>query len=429
MRKPSGSRAQQYGAATLLVSMVLLIAATLLVLYASNTVVGEQRMSANEVRSKQAFEAAAAGIELTIQQINASEDDIDFNAAAQTALNISWTPTNSSFSVLFCEPTTFDLANLPHCGDSADDGITAASCTTPGASAKTAWAVSCGWSDDSAARKRILTLVAKTDPVPVDISNPLIANGSVGMSGNATVVNYFNNLTVWTGSTLDNTGNTGKTVIRRPGMTNATSGCAGGAGACTSQEVTDQVGGGDQVCTQAEDLICTTSTGVFGPDVIQSDTTLANLTGDQYFENFLGMKPNEYKSTQAEEVVVGAHAGSIGDGEADNGGGTVFWVEGNAAINQDIGSANKPVVLVVDGDLDLSGSPTIFGIVFVRGNLTQSGSATIRGAALITGSVDADGSLNVIYDPDAIGGGKCWKLCLTAGKLARFLSLRNIFDR
>ncbi|QTQ30506.1 pilus assembly PilX family protein [Aromatoleum bremense] len=406
MRKPSGSRAQQHGAATLLVSMVLLIAATLLVLYASNTVVGEQRMSANEVRSKQAFEAAEAGIELTIQQINASEGDIDFDVAAQTALNASWTPANpnSSFSVLFCEPTTLDFANLPQCADSADDGITAASCTNPGASAKTAWAVSCGWSDDSAARKRILTLVAKTDPVPGDVSNPLIAKGSVGMSGNATVVNYFNNLTVWTGSTLDNTGNTGKTVIRRPGVTDGTSDCA--AGDCTSDEVTTQVGGGNQVCNdaQAPDLICTTSTGVYGPDVIQSDTTLANLTEDQYFENFLGMKPNEYKSTQAEEVVAGADAGSIGDGEADNGGGTVFWVEGNAAINQDIGSADKPVVLVVDGDLDLSGSPTIFGIVFVRGNLTQSGSATIRGAVLITGSVDADGSLNVIYDPDAIGG-------------------------
>lgn len=393
MRELNTMSVRQDGAVTLLVSMVLLIAATLLVLYVSGTVVGEQRMSANEVRSKQAFEAAQAAIELSIEHVNAGND---FQAASQTALNSRWSSANSSYRAMFCDSGTFPAAQ--QCADLAANGITPA-CTPPTAAVPpaladtTAWLVACGWSDDSSARKRIVSFVAKADPLPGPITNPLIAKGTVTFSGNSTVVNYFNNLTVWSGNTLANTGNTGKTVIRRPSSP---------AGQLTADQVDAQVGGGNQVCnvSQAPDLICTTSTGVFGPDVIQSDSSLALLTEDQFFENFLGLPPLEYKSTMAEEVVPGGDAGSITEG------GKVYWVDGDATISQNIGSAAAPVVLVVDGNLTLSGTTTIFGVVFVKGNLTTSGTPKIRGAVIASGVVNSAGTLNVIYDPDAIAGAK-----------------------
>lgn len=398
MRKPMVTRDRQTGAATLLVSMVLMVAATLLVLYVSNTVVGEQKMSANEVRSKQAFEGAQAGIELAIERANAGND---FGAASETALNAAWAPenANSSYRVIFCDASVFPAAQT--CPDAAGD-ITRV-CLAPQADpgpdevagnaddvpATMAWVVGCGWSDDSAARKRIIAMVAKGTPLPGDITNPLTAKGAVFFNGNSTVVNYFNNLTVWTGNNLDNTGNTGKTVIRRPSSP---------AGQLSSNQVDTQVGNGNQVCNaaQAPDLLCTTSSGVMGLDVIQSDQNLANLTEDQFFENFLALPPADYKNTQAEEVVAGADAGSITEG------GKVYWVEGNATIGQDIGSLAKPVILVVDGDLTLSGNPTIFGVVFVRGDLTTSGTPKVRGAVVASGEVDSGGTLNIIYDPEAI---------------------------
>ena len=376
-------RRREDGAATLLVSMILLIAATLLVLYASNTVVGEQRMSANEVRSKQAFQAAEAGIELSIEHINAGND---FQNVSLATLNGRWSSANSSYRVMFCSSAAFPAAQ--QCADLAAGGITSA-CVAPAAGDTTAWVVGCGWSDDNAARKRIVTLVARTEPVPGDVNNPLIAKGNVAFGGNPTVTNYFNNLTVWTGATLDNTGNTGKTVIRKPSSV---------AGALTSNEVVAQVGNGNNVCTQAADLISTTSTGVFGPDVIQGDMTLANLTPDQFFENFLGTPPNVYKATMPDEIVAGGDAGTISAGDK------VYWVEGNASISQNIGSEGHPVVLVVNGNLSLGGNATIFGVVFVKGDLSVSGGPVIRGAVLSTGSVSSGGNLNVIYDPDAVGG-------------------------
>lgn len=374
--------ARQKGAATLLVTMILLIAATLLVLYASNTVVGEQRMSANEVRSKQAFQAAEAAIELYIEAMNVTA--ATFNDAT---VNARWASANSSYRVMSCSPSAFPAAQ--QCSDLAANGITPA-CVPPAAGDRTAWVVACGWSDDSAARRRIVSFVGKSNPLPGDIKNPLIARGNVAFGGNPTVTNYFNNLTVWTGSTLDNTGNTGKTVIRRPSSP---------AGALTPGQVATQVGNGNNVCTQAADLICTTSSGVFGPDVIQSDMSLANLTPDQFFANFLGMEPNVYKSTQIDEKVAGSDAGSITAGDK------IYWVDGDASVSQNIGSEGHPVVLVVDGNLSLGGNATIFGVVFVKGDLSVSGGPVVRGAVLGTGSMSSGGNLNVIYDPDAVGGG------------------------
>lgn len=377
--------ARQRGAATLLVSMVLLVAATLLVLYVSNTIVGEQRMSANEVRSKQAFEAAQAAVELSIRHINDDTVENPFQAASEDTLNGSWSSANSSYRVMFCEPAT--VPNAQQCADLAANGI-APACTPPAAGVTSAWVVSCGWSDDSAARKRIVTLVAKTDPLPGDITNPLTAKGSVGMIGNSTVVNYFNNLTVWSGQSLDNSGNTGKTVIKRPSSTSN----------LTAAQVDTQVGNGNQVCnvSQAPDLICTTSSGVFGPDVIQSDSTLANLTQAEFFENFMGMSPSLYKSTMAEEIVAGADAGTISEG------GKVYWVEGDATISQNIGTASEPVILVVNGTLTFSGNPVIYGVVVVNGGFNTSGTPKVRGAVVSAGNVASDGTLNIIYDPDVI---------------------------
>ena len=53
----------QNGAATLLVAVVLLIAITLATFFAARVNIEEQRISANDYRAKEAFNAADAGLE------------------------------------------------------------------------------------------------------------------------------------------------------------------------------------------------------------------------------------------------------------------------------------------------------------------------------------------------------------------------------
>lgn len=67
--------------------------------------------------------------------------------------------------------------------------------------------------------------------------------------------------------------------------------------------------------------------------------------------------------------------------------------------NATIGSREQPVVLIIDGDLEMQGTPYVYGIVYVTGNVTGGGNVTVQGAMVIEGSVSPTGSLDVIYDP------------------------------
>ena len=61
---------RQRGVASLAVSMILLFGMTLIAFFASRSMIFEQRTSANQYRATRAFEAAEAGIEWALSQIN-----------------------------------------------------------------------------------------------------------------------------------------------------------------------------------------------------------------------------------------------------------------------------------------------------------------------------------------------------------------------
>ena len=63
MKVSSFARHDQHGVAALVVVMALLFAMVLVAVFANRNLVFEQRASANQYRSSQAFEAAEAGIE------------------------------------------------------------------------------------------------------------------------------------------------------------------------------------------------------------------------------------------------------------------------------------------------------------------------------------------------------------------------------
>lgn len=385
---------RQRGAATLLVAMVLLIASTLLILFTSGTSLTEQKMSANEYRAKQALAAAQAGIDVSIKALNDNVDDdgaggtkTEFLFQAQTS-NAGWVSGNAAFHARFCDGSVAVTA-LPTCGNTA---AALSACTAVASDATVAWLVSCGWSDDNTARKRIITFVGKSPAAGSSLGNPLTAGGAVALTGNPTVVNYDNNLTIWTGDSVNNTGNNGKSVIRRPSTS---------PGAITTNQVVSQVGNGNQVCNvnQAPNLICTTTSTTVGPDVIANDTTLAHLTDDQFFENFMGSAPGQYQALLADQF----NSNSVNVSDISSGG--VYWLNGNYTLgNGTYGDAtNKdPVFLIVDGDLTIQGSPNFYGVLYVRGNLDQSGSAQFRGGVIVEGNVSGNGSMNIIYDGDVV---------------------------
>lgn len=388
------SRSGQRGIATLLTAVVILLITTVLIIAVSRTTVMEQRMNANEVRARQAFEAAQAGIDEAIVYLTtgtvAGADKNNDNIA--DTLPVVTLPTGAAYAVAFCNPQ-----NPPQNGASIDAFCPA----TPGAVLNnpgvgcdylnneanearylnTPLIIACGWSDDRLGRRVIRQGVGTVAAIVAPPEAPLVSRGAMNASGSANVVNYFTNLTVWAGGPLTSIGNSGKTFIRNPNVPPPPEGTP--------------PPGPPSNCGTTANYVCPTDKNNTGPDVIENDPTLSNLTPEQLFLNFFGYTLAEYKSGVASKVIPASQASTLSGMR-----GQAVVIEGNTTLpNATIGSRNRPVILIVDGNLSFQGNPTVHGVVFVTGNVSGGGNPTIYGSLVTAGSVSPTGSVDIIYDP------------------------------
>jgi len=382
-----GGTARQRGVATLVVSLILLVATTMVVIFTARSAFMEQNISGNEVRAKQAFSAAQAGFDAAYAQMSSVGLDANSNnvvdAVPQPATALA---SGATYRAAFCD----QAAAIPQCPRAP----AAIACAAPPAYSPNAKIVSCGWSDDNAAR-HIITALAKGGPAVANPpTNPLTAKGGVTVAGNISVVNYYNNLTIWTGDDLVFGNNAGKTYIRDPIIAPPTAPNMDDPASWDNWAIANPV-----VTPPDANLVTTTDKDVRGPDVIETDPTLANITDDNMFKAFMGLSPAEYEATVATKVVTAANTATLAGLK-----GEVIWVNGNVTALPDLGTRLEPVVLVIDGDLALPAGVTIFGIVYVRGNVTTNGNPQVFGAAVIEGTVVGAGTFEVIYDPLAAMG-------------------------
>lgn len=86
-----------------------------------------------------------------------------------------------------------------------------------------------------------------------------------------------------------------------------------------------------------------------------------------------------------------------------------LWLGGDLALEgpYTLGSADKPVLLVVDGQLRLQGEVTIHGAVITRAEdwdtSASGGGAQVRGAVVALGAVRGSGTLAIVRDPAVLG--------------------------
>lgn len=394
------------GVITLLTAVIILLMATVVVIAVSRTTVMEQRISGNQIRSRQASQAAEAGLNFGLSYVVTTtmpagalvptaatvapgatvptSADKDNNSVADViALTTLTSGTSNQYSVAFCDPTE-GLAAI-----SCPDAPGAVSCTAaPPTYLNKPRIVACGWSDDALGRAMISQGLGTLSAIPRGPTNPLAAKGAINVQGSATVTNYYNNLTVWSGGALTDIGNAGKTFVRNPIVPPPDAGVAPPAPPTT--------------CATSTSYVCTTDKNSTGPDVIDSDPTLGNLTPALMFTNYFGVASLAvYKATVATmpnvtNDTVGTLSGVLGQAIVVNG-------DLSSNMNFTIGSRDRPVVLIINGNWTGGGNTTIYGVVYVTGNADLAGSKTIYGAAVIAGSVAGTGSLDLIYDPVAVG--------------------------
>lgn len=393
----------QRGVATLFMTVVLMLAVGLIVLYINRGAILEQRLSANEIRTKQAFAAANAGLDQALAYMRKGGIDQDKNGVVDvitpnTLTSASGKP--SYYQVAYCDPLDIPYTTCPATHS------TALACTLPPAGQpqpptpmdlSRVGLISCGWSDDDSSVQRIVQLAGFSPSLGGSISTPVTSRGTANLlTGGASVLNYFNDLTVWSGGDLLGQSNTGKTFIRDE-VTNPV--------ASLSDPYRD-VGNSPSCNNPPTGYQCSTQGSTLGHDTVSNDTRLSSLSVDGFFQYFFGQTTTAYRDSTATWVVdpgsVLSRSNSTDLNSVVNMRDNSIWVEGNASLPGNIGTQDHPVVLIVNGDFNMSANSVINGLVYVSGNITGNGSPTIYGAVVSAGSTNVTGNLKVVFDPKVL---------------------------
>jgi len=214
----------------------------------------------------------------------------------------------------------------------------------------------------------------------------------MNVGGSANVVNYYNNLTVWSGGALSSIGNAGKTFVRNPSVPPPSSATPPPAP--------------PNSCSTSANYVCLTDKNSTGPDVIPSDPTLANVNRIEFFQNYFGRTLQQVKDQVASRNFLSSNGTELT--KLAKAQGETIVITGNTTLPNvsnanAIGTRDRPVVLIIDGNLELQGTPEVNGIVYVTGNVTGGGNLLVKGAMVVEGNIQPTGSVDIIFDPFATG--------------------------
>ncbi|WAK02564.1 hypothetical protein [Methylobacter sp. YRD-M1] len=400
----------QQGAASLLTALVLLISITLVILLTSKEVLVETKVTADNYRTSQATAAASAAMNQAEayfmaggldQRVNATgaagaDELVDYTSASPFSLNLTVGAQTTSAQFYFdnsddnaCDCQADASKTIDSDGDGDCFGTLGTNMTRALVTAK-------GWSDDNTAVRTITQCLGTFDIF--DGGNgpkqPFISRASVGVFGNATIINRYTNSSIWTGGANDISGAAFATYLR-PSNT-ATSDY-------TKAELNSdcEVGPcGDPDNPGPNTQMVSNKDAGAGIDIITDDATLASKTADQFFDMFFAVTKTQFMKVAENADQKLPNAAGV---TSPNGMSGVIWVEGNLTLNAGdvVGSPATPAVLVVNGDFSLNGGATVYGVIYVTGTLHITGNPVIKGSVIGESNTTSGGggTLKLVYVP------------------------------
>lgn len=346
-RRVHSSLKKSNGAATLLLSVVLLTLSAMLVIFAAQYGSLQDKSVSNLTRTKQAYEAAQAGMNFGINYFRSNAATIIANSSGGYLQPYSNTDTtnvslgNASFTVTFTNPTANDytLINV----------------------------ISVGSSDDGTATKTIYQQIQFGSIIQNPPTVALLARGEIDLGGNSEIINTINNNTIISGSSVSLSGSANTTTSSGESSNSSTT----------------------------------------GPDITENDPTYSGLNDTQFFETIFNGDP---ASVQSAADYVYTNSGNTNYKDVIGGvNGATIWInqtsgEARLSSNMQVGTAASPVLLVIDGNVKFSGNVTIYGFVLILGSSVTdlTGNVSIIGGVSTTGALDARGNIEVTYDPTVL---------------------------
>jgi len=396
----------QQGAVTLLVSIILLLATTLITIFAARVGVMDQRISGNELRHKEAFSHAEAGLEQASAYLSANPVLYDGTVAG-------WATCTGSTGIFPCNLAGAEMV-LATVVTGLNPSITTSinsslpSSTTNSLPLSTSFLVKTatgiialgqGISDDETGAAIAQVSFSKTSLLtPGEIPPLMVPSGN--LSGNFNIVPNPNGggpgvpISVWSNDTLNTSVGNWKT-------------CDHG----------DFLDGGD-VCmdTKADGdswSACSCSTersnsAEVNEDIVIDSETIFPVSPFVYTfgggtSDDIGSLKSEIKAQAEAQGLVLDDCTTLDTEFNALVGSALVWIDGVAGCNIGagviIGSRDKPIILVVEGPLKVLAGAEVWGILIGLDDFSLTGGPVIHGSAISEEASDlTNGDYSQVYD-------------------------------
>lgn len=397
-------RYRQHGGATLIFTMLLSFTMLLVAGFVSRNLVFEQRMSVNQYRSTQAFDAAEAGLEWALAQLN-NPQRLGSDCAPVTDQGaISFRERYLGFSRRdsLMAPRTWINAGVsrtlqPGCVRTAAGW----SCSCP---SQGLFELSSGETADPFPAFSVQFMAASKPGIVRVVATGCSNFAGPCQPGSTTRPDAEARVEVLLGLT----GGVRVAPVAALTARDSVTVVAAALGAHNTDPRTGvAIHSGADI--EANSARFTTPAGAPAANgVIANDSGLAALSADQFFVSYFGMDKTRW---QAQPVVKRVECGgdcgaAIGQGIATASGNFLFWIDGDAELRGPItlGSQENPVVIVVNGAAQLRGPVTIHG-VFYAGSIEwndASGGGSVHGAAISESTYRGNGAPDLYYDTQVL---------------------------
>ncbi len=394
----TGAR-QQRGAAALVVTTLLFFVMVLVTLFVNRNLVFEQRASANQYRATQAFEAAEAGAEWALAQLEQPQ-----RIGADCLPSADGAATSFRSRVLTQSGTTFVPRTWNNGGVATPLQPT---CVRSGAG----WACSC-----PASGAPVLGAPEGDGPLPA-FSVQFIAGDQPG-----TLRVLATGCTSLAGACLPGSASNADATARvdvtvgllaglrtPPAAALTTRGAVDADGAAFGAHNADPATGlalhaGAGIAASSARLNAPAGAPLAGTSVSQ-DTSLSAQSEDRFFASYFGLDKQRWKARPAVTRIACSSdcAAAISAATASTEGSALIWVDGDLAFDGPVtvGSEEHPVVLVVEGAARLRGAVNFHGLLYANAlswNDTAAPGAVLRGAALSETHYTGNGAPDFVYD-------------------------------
>jgi Tfp pilus assembly protein PilX len=426
------------GAATLIVVMVLFFIVSLVAAYASRNLIFEQKTASNQMRSSQAFEAAEAGVEWALSQLNTGRataacvpsttltdqvlrerylniDATTGSIAARTASGGGSVQPSCVFDTSSADPNDWRWSCRCPAIDAASAALTGPATTTPAPAFSLRFC-----SAETASVSNCLSASVRSGVIRVDANGctrldaNCLAFGAAQARGAAAEGASTVSAVIALRSALVSPPAAALTVRDDLGVDGGTT-LALGNGDAESGGLVLHAGGN---IPSLSDLTVSSLPGTPGsralldndPSLKPAAVSALGLSAqDRFFIAFFGMRPDTYRrqpaTVQIDCSIVACDAAGVNTVLNVNPG-RIIWLRNVTAgftLDADVGSATQPAVVVVEGDVNATGTATFTGLLYGRRSgwdWDVGGNTTIVGAVVAQDDMDVDGggTLTINYD-------------------------------